>query len=329
MKRILLPALISLCAATAVSADVNEVVTAHILPGFARFADAATVLDDAARSDCRPAQLKPAFQTAFDAWTLVADLRIGPSETAALSIAFWPDDRGFTQRALSALTANEDPTARDPGAFADVSIAARGLFALEMLFYDRAFSGYGPQDYTCELVQTVTADLSRQATDLEREWSDDFARTLTSAGAADKATYLSGDEAVRVLYTQLLAGLQMTSESRLCRPMGTFDRPRPRLAEAWRSGRSLRNVVLAAEAAHGLAHSLADGALPRTDAALAAILAAAARITDPGFQDVGDPQARLRIEVLQQAVRAMHAAIEVEIGAALNIVPGFNSLDGD
>ncbi|MDT8854910.1 imelysin family protein [Paracoccaceae bacterium Fryx2] len=122
---------------------------------------------------------------------------------------------------------------------------------------------------------------------------------------------------------------QMTSDSRLARPMGTFERPRPRLAEAWRSGRSLRNVVLAAEAAHAFAHSLADGALPRTDAALEDVLAAAARITDPGFQDVGDPQARLRIEVLQQSVRAMHSAIEVEIGAALDIVPGFNSLDGD
>jgi predicted lipoprotein len=33
--------------------------------------------------------------------------------------------------------------------------------------------------------------------------------------------------------------------------------------------------------------------------------------------------------VLQQAIRAMHSAIEVEIGAALDIVPGFNSLDGD
>jgi len=286
MKRVLLPALITLCAATAVSADVNEVVSAQILPGFARFADAAMLLDTAAQSDCRPAQVQPAFQTAFDAWTPVADLRIGPSETAALSIAFWPDDRGFTQRALSALTANEDPIARDPVAFADISVAARGLFALEMLLYDPAFSEYGVQDYTCELVQTVAADLSRQATDLERAWSDGFARTLITAGAADNATYLSGDEATGVLYTQILAGLQMTSDSRLARPMGTVERPRLRLAEAWRSGRSLRNVVLAAEAAHALAHSLADGALPRTDAALEDVHAAAARIT-PGFSGRG------------------------------------------
>ncbi|MDT8854913.1 imelysin family protein [Paracoccaceae bacterium Fryx2] len=239
MKRVLLPAMITLCAATAVSADVNEVVSAQILPGFARFADAAMLLEAAARSDCRPAQVRPAFQTAFDAWTQVADMRIGPSETAALSIAFWPDDRGFTQRALSALTANEDPIARDPVAFADISIAARGLFALEMLLYDPAFSEYGLQDYTCELVRTAAADLSRQATDLERAWSDGFARTLITAGAADNATYLSGDEATGVLYTQILAGLQMM---RISRRMGAdFARSWARVSR--HSGQSFHGIV--------------------------------------------------------------------------------------
>ena len=56
---------------------------------------------------------------------------------------------------------------------------------------------------------------------------------------------------------------------------------------------------------------------------------AAARIEDPAFQEVTDPQARLRVEVLQQAVRSLSGAIQSEIGARLGIAPGFNSQDGD
>ncbi len=111
--------------------------------------------------------------------------------------------------------------------------------------------------------------------------------------------------------------------------MGTFERPRPARAEAWRSARSLRDVVLAVDAAHALAQALADWELPETDAAVARVHEAAERIADPGFQDVTDPQARLRVEVLQQAVRAVRAALENEIGVRLGIAPGFNSQDGD
>lgn len=182
-------------------------------------------------------------------------------------------------------------------------------------------------------MQTVAADLARQAGALASAWPADFAPTLLTAGAAGNAAYLTGDEALRAIYTQLLAGLEWTADKRLGRPIGTFDRPRPRMAEGWRSDRSLRNVALAAEAVHDLAHALAQGlvpgGLPRTDTAFAQVRAAADRITDPGFQDIEDPQARLRVEILQQAVRAMKDAIEAEIGTSLGIAAGFNSQDGD
>jgi uncharacterized protein len=315
--------------ASAAYADVDRAVSQHILPGFAGFAQAAAELDSAAQADCRAAQLGPAFDAAFDAWMAIANLRIGPSESAALSIAFWPDDRAATPRALTALIKAQDPVGLNLSDYADVSVAARGLFAFEMLTYDPAFATYGTGDYTCALVQTVAADLHRQAVELDEGWRLDFAPTLTSAGAAGNATYLSPDEAVRALYTQLMTGLEVTADMRLGRPMGTFDRPRPKQAEAWRSGRSLRNVLLSVEAAQALAHGLAEGDLPLTDAAADRVREAARVVADPGFQDVEDPQARLRLEVMQQAVRAMRAAIQAEIGDALGIAAGFNSQDGD
>ena len=310
-------------------ADIDSALEAHILPGFARFADSAEALAQTAAADCRPEAMSPAYHATFDAWMAVGDLRIGPSETGALPVAFWPDGRGSTPRALAQMIAEEDPIARDPDAYAEVSIAARGVFALDMMLFDPDFAGYGADSYSCALAATIAADLAHQAQRLEAAWSGPFADTLRTAGAAGNATYLAPEEALRALYTQILTSLDFTAETRLGQPMGTFDQPRPARAEARRSERSLRNVVLASEAAHGLASALADWPLPQTDAALAHLREVAARITEPAFQDVTDPQARLRIEVLQQAVRSLRAAIETEIGAQLGIAPGFNAQDGD
>jgi len=310
-------------------ADVDSALEEHILPGLKAFSTAAADLAETAAADCRPEAVAPAYHTAFDAWLAVSDIRIGPSETGALSLSFWPDSRGSTQRSLGRLIAEQDPIARDTEAYADVSIAARGFFALDMVMFDPAFAGYETGSYTCDLVGTIAADISRQAEALNTAWVDDFAITLREAGADGNATYLTEDEALRAIYTQILTSLEFTADTRLGQPMGTFDRPRPTRAEARRSGRPLRNVLFASEAAYALAAALADHDLPQTDAAMETVRAAATRIADPAFQDVTDPQARLRVEVLQQAVRTLRAAVEAEIGVPLGITPGFNSQDGD
>jgi len=327
--RLISTAVLAIGLASPALAGVDEVLNDHILPGYAGFAEATEDLAQAARDDCRAEALGPAFHAAFDAWMPVADIRLGPSETGALSIAFWPDARGFTPRTLGRFIAEEDPVAGDVEGYAEVSIAARGLFALEMLLFDPEFSGYAQGSYTCRLVATIAADLAGQAEALAAAWQSAYADTLRTAGETGNATYLTEEEAIRAILTQILSSLEFTTNQRLGAPMGTFDRPRPARAEARRSERSLRNVVLSAEAAHGLATALADWDLPEADAALERVREAAARIEDPAFQDVTDPQARLRVEVLQQAVRSLSEAIQSEIGARLGIAPGFNSQDGD
>ena len=318
-----------LCLAQPAFSGVEEALDDHILPSFQAFAEDSEELARAAAADCGSEAMAPAFHAAFDSWMQVADLRLGPSETGALSVAFWPDTRGFTQRALSRLIADEDPVVFDAEAFEEVSIAARGFLALEMLQFDPAFSEYDDGSYSCALVQAISRDLARQADTLARAWRNDFAVTLRTAGEAGNAIYLDESEAMRALYTQLLAGLEFSADQRLGRPLGTFEQPRPTRAEAWRSDRSLRNVLLSVEAATALAHTLSDGDLPETDAAVARVRDVAGRVTDPGFQDISEPPARLRVEVVQQAVKQMRAALEIEMGTAMGIAPGFNSQDGD
>ncbi|MGR3271089.1 signal peptidase [Thalassococcus profundi] len=309
------------------AAGVPEALDQHILPGFDRFVQETGALARTAEEDCTAGTVAPAYHAAFDTWMPLAEVKIGPSDTGALSVLFWPDDRGFTPKALNGLIADADPVVTQPEDYAEVSIAARGLMALDMLLFDPAYDSADP--YTCQLVTAVAVDLARQAETLQAAWADEFAAALRSAGAAENATFLSPQEAMRALYTQVLSGLEFTADQRLGRPLGTFERPRPRRAEAWRSERSLRNVLLAADAAQSLAHALAETDLPLTDAAMVSVREAAAKVNDPGFQDIDDPQARLQVEVLAQEVRSLRTAIANEVGAPLGIAPGFNSSDGD
>ena len=319
----------ALFSATQAVAGVEEALSDHILPGYAGFAEAAEVLAVTAEADCSPAALRDPWNAAFDAWTEIGDVRMGPSETGALSVAFWPDTRGFTPKTLSRLISSQEEVGTDPTDFAEVSIAARGLFALERMLYDDQFAGYEADSYACTLVQTISADLANQAQALEAGWREGYAEVLRSAGQEGNATYLSEDEALTALYTQVLSSLEFTADSRLGRPLGTFERPRPTRAEAWRSERALRNVRLYADAASAFAHTLADWELPLTEDALARLHDVADRVEDPALQDIDDPSARLRLEIVQQHVRALHDAIEQEIGVPLGLTPGFNSQDGD
>lgn len=308
----------------------SEVVNAHILPGTAAFAQASGALAEAADADCRPDALRAPWNATFDAWLGISHLAFGPIEAdgRALAIAFWPDTRGLVQKTVNALIDDQDIAANDPEAFAQVSVAGRGLFALERLLYDPALAGYTTQDYTCGLARAIATDLARMASGIDTEWREDHSQRLLTAGAPGNDTYLSADEAAQTLYTALLTGLEFTADQRLGRPMGSADRPRPNRAETRRSGRSLRNVTLSLIALQDLAQTLATAPTPRTNAAFALALKAAER-PDPVFADVTSVQGRLRVEALQQRVHAIGDAIKQEIGPALGVRAGFNSADGD
>ena len=327
--RSLLTATFLLSAAPAL-AGVSEVIDDHALPGTARFASATAALGAAAEADCTDTALRPAYQEAFDAWMGIAHLTLGPLEEdgRGLAIAFWPDTRGMVGRSVARLVAEEDPIATS-GEYAEVSIAARGLFALERLLYDEDFAGYGAESYSCALARAMAADLAVLGREVDTAWREDFATTLSSAGEAGNSRFLSPREASQALYTALATGLEFVADQRLGRPMGSFDAPKPQVAEARRSGRSLRNVVLSLEALQGLAGTLSDAPTPKADAAFDRALTAARGLEDPVFAGVADPISRIRVEALQNDVRAISEAVGAEIAPALGVSVGFNSADGD
>ena len=319
-----------LLAATPASAGVDAALDDHILPGVDRFAAATAALSDAARADCRAEALRPAYQRAFDAWMGVSHLRFGPleAEGRGLAIAFWPDTRGMVGKTVAGLIASEDASVADEAAFAEVSVAGRGFFALELLLHDPDLSDYGADSYSCALARAISTDLARMARDAAADWAA-HAELMRTAGQPGNAVFLTGAEATQALYTALMAGLEFTADQRLGRPLGTFERPRPERAEARRSGRPLQNVTLSLLALRDLARTLASGPIPETEAAFATALRTADELGDPLFAGVDTPSGRLRVEILRQKVDFVRDAIAAEIGTTLGIAAGFNALDGD
>lgn len=320
MRALILPLLM---AAAPAAADTARALDTVLLPGFAAFAGAAGALAQAAEAECTAPALRPAYDAAWEAWARVGFVGIGPSATANLTVAFWPDPRGATARAVQSALAGDTPDTAAEVALAGAAL--RGLTALDALLGGPA---YGRQDPACRLARAVAADLAAQAAALAEDWTL-YSDLLRSAGDPGNATYLSPQEATAALFTQVLAGLEFAADQRLGRPLGEPGRPRPARAEAWRTARPVPNLTASLLALRDLARALADAPLPQSEAAFAAALTAVGALPDPSLQDLDNPQAALRAEIAQQRIRALRDVLAAELGPALGVAAGFNALDGD
>lgn len=324
-------------AETGDSALAEIAVAQHILPAYDAFAAAAEALGAPARA-CDAEGLRAAYHAAFDAWMGAQHIALGPveAESRRFSIAFWPDSKGFVSKALDRLIDAEDPVVDDPEAFARVSVAAHGLTALERLLYDENGERSFGEGYRCRFAQAVAADLARTAHAIRDGWTgeDGFATVLTSAGAPGNALYLTPEDAARDLFKSLDGGLQGLVDLRLGRPLGMFDRPRPRRAEAWRSTRSMRNVRLSLAALETyyrdvFAVALTEAERAKIDASFARARRLAERAPDAMHEAVAVPAQRLKVEALQTQLRLLQEMLRKTLAPALGVTIGFNSLDGD
>ncbi|NIZ59676.1 peptidase M75 [Sedimentitalea sp. CY04] len=315
------------------SADmVDDILDQQILPGMETLASTSTTLARAAKADCRSNStlMRRAYDDAFDAWMMVSHFRFGPTETdnRAFALSFWPDSRGKIPKALSALVRNQDPVINTPEDFATASIAARGFYAMDYLLYNSEITGASTAEYHCNLFQAITADIANTAQLIHNDWQASYADQLRSPG--DR--YQTEGEVKQELYKALNTGLQVTADMRLGRPLGTFDKPRPKRAEARRSRRSQRHVALSLQALKPLAIALSVDNVALADKfhlTFAKAHKAVERLDDPIFASVADPADRFRVEALQQLVNDIRAIADTELGPSLGVDPGFNSLDGD
>lgn len=310
----------------------TQITDQQILPAFHRLAADAALLAQAAEHDCnaQSASLQTAYGTVFDAWIAVSHYRFGPTEidSRAFALAFWPDNRSKTPKALRALIQKEDAGIHDPTQFASYSIAARGFYALEFLLYDPEISNAGSATYRCALTRAISTDIAATTLAISNDWQQNYATEMYSP----TNRYQSDDEITQELFKALNTGLQVMDDMRLGRPLGSFERPRPLRAEARRSGRSLHHVQVSLDALEQLALALAgpDAELHDTIAnGFAKVRRRADALDDPIFAGVAQPASRIRVEALRQEVKDLRALITTNLGPALGVAAGFNALDGD
>lgn len=308
------------------TAEVQTVVEKHILPRQQALSEAANVLAQAAETDCTAASVKPAFHAAYDTWISVSHIQFGPIEDQGLSLAmaYWPDPKDRTAKALARLSSVSDPIVDSIVAFKEVSAAAQGFTALERVLYDAQTD----TEYACRLTRAIAQGLAEKSETLVAAWPQ-FATLMHTAGAEGNTRFQSEAEAQQALYTALSTGLEFLHDARLGRPLGTFDKPRPLRAEVRRSERSQRHIVLSLAALHDLAKTMHAAEMPKTTAAFAKAITSASKLDDPALAGVSEPSKRIRIEALQRTVKDIQNAVNTEIGKPLGITAGFNSLDGD
>ena len=334
MFRTLVACLVMALPMPALADRTDTILDQHVLPGFAELAASSQALSEAAQSECQATAvpLRDAYTHAFDAWIRVSHLRFGPTErdNRGFALAFWPDSRSSTPKTLTALIHNEDPIVTDPKAFPTVSIAGRGFYAMEYLLCDPRLSTLGDDAYRCALIQAIAQDIATTSRDVDQDWRQTYVALMKTPEPG--GVYQSEAEVLQEFYKALDTGLQINADLRLGRPLGTFDKPRPKRAEVWRSDRSLRHLQLSLEQLRQLVRLLAaddTDLAQRLDAKFDVAQTKADALNDPAFAGVATPAGRFRIEVLQQAVNGIRTEVTQSLGPALGVSVGFNSLDGD
>lgn len=352
---VLLAAALCLCASSAFAQEialddatyqrmVDEMVVRHILPRYEAFQEATAELATAAHhcSD-DPQGLTPAFNTALDAWMAVQQITFGPAELdmRAPRIHYWPDRRNTGNRQLDQLLA-ERPDDLTEASLAAGSVALQGFPALERVVF--VASEDGLDDFECLLIAGIADNLATMGNEIVAEWSapDGDAAMIANAGAPD-SFYPSARDVAADIYQGLYEQLQIVMDQKLDRPLNDdLESATPRRAELWRSGRSLSNIAINLESAldlyaggdgYGFEDALTENGNAEMASRLRQILenaiATAEAINAPLFDAVADEAMRPHVEHLRDLVDQAREMVGAELGMALGLQMGFNSLDGD
>ena len=218
-------------------------------------------------------------------------------------IAHWPEHRNVVAKSLRKRLAEKEIAALEPQRFAKSSVAIQGLPALErLLFHEKSLDRYAAKDETAR-----------------------FRCQLTLAIAINLKMLF---QKVIVLKLEKVLGPELT-------------KAKPKLAENYRSGHSVRNIVLNLESAYAMyngeggfaefIHS-AEKNSEALDKKLRSVFKTAISSVQklPSIIDaVADPTQRIHLEQTLEKIKDLRDPLLKEIPKAANAKLGFNELDGD
>jgi predicted lipoprotein len=298
--------------------------------------------------------VRSAFQAAMDAWMPLQHVHTGPAalQTRIDRIYFWPERKNAVAKQLAALLQSGDAAALAPERLATASVAVQGFPALQLLLYDgddpaRLFlSGDSAAAFRCAYGTAVAHNLKTIAEQIVEGWTaavGAIAATPAQSGS-EYGLPASPKETAQQMFTDLLTLFQLIGDLKLALPLGlSLDNPKPKLAESWRSGRSLRNVELNLDSARAMygtdrtngfrslmpAGSDSDDLDEEIVEAFAEASSSLAAIPMPLDAAVADSSGRPEVEALLADVRHVRDLVGQKLPAAIGLSVGFNALDGD
>lgn len=222
-----------------------RMVSDYVIPHYADLAVATEMQRRSWQDGCDdPETLRAAYHDVADAWAGTYFWNTGPITLLLRHDRFyhWPERRNAVGRGMTALLASEDEARLAPQHFATDSVAVQGLAALEYLLFSKA--NVQNNDYACKVGQAIAVNLNEIAQGTAVEWQDKVL-PLLEAGQPHPLYFDDAQELANNLYTDYLAGFTIIKDQKVLAVMGaSADQARPKKAEAARSDRSLRNIIV-------------------------------------------------------------------------------------
>lgn len=319
----------------------TAIVEQVVVPGYQRLRTTTDAQATAWRGFCATPRadgidsLRQAYQEAADAWSSIEFLHYGPIGDGLRyeRVAMWPERKNAVGKALASLMARPDePT---PEVFAKTSVAGQGLTALERLLFDGDDVAAGFTDGStdalrrCRIGVAIADGLAGIALDVAVSWSGpDGQLARLKQGDPELAK-----EALTRIVTDHLAMLELIADKKIYAVMGKApDLARPQTAEAWRSGRTVRAIVLNLQTAAAISRIMTEGDPNEQRSILGAIETAIdiAQTLPGGIGELAqDPGRRSEVVLLHDSLRGIRDVSEMALPAIAGITVGFNSSDGD
>lgn len=305
----------------------RRIVTEFIKPGFTALSDTAERHSAERRAYCaapspeKLGKLAASFHLLADAWAKIEIIRSGPAseDFRHERFYFWPERKNAVERGLTVLL--DQGAILDAGAIRKQSAAVQGLPALERLLYANGEAdtklGKGPTgQLRCRLGTAISENAAELASEMATAWASAPANSTPEARAA--------------LATDIVTAYAILKDTKIETVVGKDEAAvKPRAAEFWRSGRSMRDIML------NLAALLTVNDLlfpdPPEDVALPYSTRTALSIAE-SIKDLAATASgveRNDAVFLRDAVGAAEDRAVIEVPSALGVTIGFNSLDGD
>lgn len=304
---------------------------ADLSQGYAALAHSSARLAESLEDYCaapdaaRQHEVREQWSRAFMDWQAVRFVDFGPVEQDSLAwqMQFWPDKKNLIARKSQMLLRSETPVTVE--SLAAEGVAVKGFPALEyMLFEYESGEGVGS---ACAVSVPTGRLIAENAQRLVQDWQQ-FQTHFESQPSYESDMVKAAIHAAEIL-----------RDKRLGEPMGLSGSARRLhfLADAWRSGQSLRTIEASLDGLNryfmpGLkllleprAPELLEGTQERLDSALEK-----ARALPSGIKPLLDDNSGYRqLQSLFISVDTLGIHLNDSVAVELGIVKGFNSSDGD